>query len=81
VRTDNEQREDIMKPMVDNEAVHRHRRAAAGVALGAMLAFAGCSSDGLDPDITIDDTDHEPPATDTRTVDPPTFSNLPVSVP
>lgn len=54
--------------------------------MGALLvvgaaAMLSCSSDDLVPDVTTDRTDDRPPATDTRTVDPPTFSNLPVTQP
>jgi hypothetical protein len=46
-----------------------------------VAVLAGCSSDGLDPDVTVDRTDDQPPATDTRTTDPPTASNLPITQP
>jgi len=41
----------------------------------------GCGSDGLVPDNSFDNNDDETPNTDTRTVDPPTVSNLPFTQP
>ncbi len=42
------------------------------------LGAAACGSDGLVPDDSTVDS-RVTPATDTRTVDPPTMSNLPVT--
>jgi hypothetical protein len=47
------------------------RRGAVALVM-ALAALAGCT-DALDPDVTIDDGDQFPPATDSRTSDPPTF--------
>jgi hypothetical protein len=57
----------------------RHRSVFASVV--AVAALVGCDSDTLVPDGTIGgnvDQD-QPPATDTRTTDPPTMSNLPIT--
>jgi hypothetical protein len=43
-----------------------------------VVAMAACDSDELVPDVTTDDQDLRPPATDTRTSDPPSPS-LPVT--
>jgi hypothetical protein len=53
---------------------------AAALVVGGAVTLA-CSSEGLVPDVTTDPIEDRPPATDTRTVDPPTFSNLPVTQP
>jgi uncharacterized lipoprotein len=60
---------------------NRHRRLSLLVAASTVVALAGCSSDALVPDVTVDERDDQPPATDTRTVDPPTMSNLPTTQP
>jgi hypothetical protein len=44
----------------------------AAVTLGAL----GCGSEGLDPDTEPTESVPSAPATDTRTVDPPTSGNL-----
>jgi hypothetical protein len=54
--------------------VRRLARASL-LALSVTLAV-GCTDDDLDPDITFEDDDDLPPATDTRTSDPP-LSTLP----
>lgn len=46
------------------------RRIPTTAAVVAVLALAACGSDGLVPDVTNDDQDLRPPATDTRTSDP-----------
>ena len=58
---------------------NQHRRALL-VAVATVVALAGCGSDGLTPDVP-DDTIGGPPATDTRTTDAPTASNLPITEP
>ncbi len=57
------------------------RRQCVIVAAVAVVALVGCDSDTLEPDVTIANTDDQPPATDTRTTDPPTISNLPITQP
>jgi hypothetical protein len=62
---------------------HRRRRSVL-VSLApvvAVVALVGCDGDTLVPDGTIDGNvdDDQPPATDTRTTDPPTMSNLPIT--
>ncbi len=60
---------------------HRRRRAAL-VSVFTVVALVGCDSDTLVPEGTVvDNTDDQPPATDTRTTDPPTVSNLPITRP
>lgn len=44
----------------------------------AVVTLAACDTDELVPDVTNDDQDLRPPATDTRTSDPPSPS-LPVT--
>jgi uncharacterized lipoprotein len=43
-----------------------------------VAVLAACDSDELVPDVTTGDEDRRPPATDTRTSDPP-ISTLPVT--
>ena len=51
------------------------------VALAAtVLALASCGSDGSEPDLDPTNTGPSTPNTDTRTVDPPTVSNLDITV-
>ena len=59
---------------------HRRHRRSFLVSLAVVVALAACDSDALDPDVTIDNYDL-PPATNTRTIDPPTVSNLPITQP
>jgi hypothetical protein len=61
---------------------HR-RRSSVFISVVAVLALLGCDDDTLVPDETIDGNvdDDQPPATDTRTTDPPTVSNLPITQP
>lgn len=51
---------------------------AGTVAVVAIVVLAACDSDELVPDVTTDDEDLRPPATDTRTSDPPSPS-LPIT--
>lgn len=44
----------------------------------AVVFLTACDSDELVPDVTNDDQDLRPPATDTRTSDPPSPS-LPIT--
>ena len=60
---------------------NQHRRRSLLVSAIAVVALAGCGSDALVPDDSDNGTDDQPPATDTRTVDPPTVSNLPITQP
>ena len=60
---------------------NQHRRRALLVSVATVVVLAGCGSDALVPDGSVDDTDGGPPATDTRTVEPPTASNLPITQP
>jgi ABC-type uncharacterized transport system auxiliary subunit len=67
--------------MTPNQPRRQPRRRSLLVALTAAAVLAGCGSDALVPDVSDNgnnDTD-QPPATDTRTTDPPTASNLPVT--
>lgn len=54
------------------------RIAATIAAVVAVVVLGACDTDELVPDVTNDDQDRRPPATDTRTSDPPTPS-LPVT--
>jgi hypothetical protein len=47
----------------------------------AVASLSACGSDGLVPDVTTGGTETHTPNTDTRTVDPPTMSNLPITTP
>jgi hypothetical protein len=60
---------------------NRHRGRALLVSLATVAALAGCGSDALVPDVSDDVVDDQPPATDTRTTDAPTASNLPITQP
>ncbi len=51
------------------------------MSLVVAATVIGCSSDELVPDVTVDDTEVQTPATDTRTRNPPTVSNLPITRP
>ena len=62
-------------------ASRSHRSSWLLATLVAVVSLVGCGSDGLVPDNTFDDNDNETPNTDTRTVDPPTMSNLPTTLP
>jgi len=62
-------------------ASRSHRSSWLLATLVAVVSLVGCGSDGLVPDNTFDDNDNETPNTDTRTVDPPTMSNLPTTQP
>jgi len=62
-------------------ASRSHRSSKLLASLVAVVSLVGCGSDGLVPDNTFDDNDNETPNTDTRTVDPPTVSNLPITQP
>jgi predicted small lipoprotein YifL len=64
-------------------ASRSHRSSRLLASLVAVVSLVGCGSDGLVPDNTFDDNDNdnETPNTDTRTVDPPTLSNLPITQP
>jgi hypothetical protein len=59
---------------------HRRRRSALASVV-AVVALVGCDEDTLVPDVTIEGNveNDQPPATDTRTTDPPTVSNLPIT--
>jgi hypothetical protein len=59
----------------------QRRRRSVLVSVVAVAALVGCDSDTLVPDGTIGGNvdDDQPPATDTRTTDPPTMSNLPIT--
>jgi hypothetical protein len=61
---------------------HRRRRCALASVV-AVVALVACDDDTLVPDGTIEGNvdDDQPPATDTRTTDPPTASNLPITQP
>jgi predicted small lipoprotein YifL len=59
---------------------NQHRRRALLVATITVAALAGCGSEGLSPEVPEDTVDG-PPATDTRTTDAPTASNLPITQP
>ena len=54
------------------------RSIQTGALVVLTLGAAACGSDGLVPDDSTVDS-RVTPATDTRTVDPPTMSNLPVT--
>ena len=60
----------------------RRRFRSAGVAVGLAIMAAGIASCGSDTPVQ-DNTPvapaNSPPATDTRTTNPPTLSNLPVT--
>jgi len=58
-----------------------HRNSRLLASLVAALSLVGCGSDGLVPDNSFGNDDNDPPNTDTRTVDPPTLSNLPITQP
>ncbi len=60
---------------------NQHRRRALLASVAIVVVLAGCGSDALVPDDSVDGIDDGPPATDTRTVDPPTVSNLPITQP
>lgn len=55
---------------------NQHRRRCALAAVVTVVVLAGCGSDGLVPDGTVENDTDQPPATDTRTTDAPTASNL-----
>ena len=56
---------------------NQHRLRTALVAVATVVVLAACGSDGLVPDGTVGNNDGgQPPATDTRTTDAPTASNL-----
>lgn len=59
----------------------QHRRRSLFLSVAAVVALAGCGSDALVPDNSDSVDEEAPPATDTRTVDPPTVSNLPITQP
>jgi uncharacterized lipoprotein len=55
-----------------------NRIATALATVAAVVILAACDTDELVPDVTNDDQDPRPPATDTRTSDPPSPS-LPIT--
>ncbi len=64
--------------MTKNRTIVLRRSVAMAALIAGTLGAASCASDGLVPADSPVDTVGTP-ATDTRTVDPPTMSNLPVT--